>query len=84
MLREHRHICAFFCSPKDEYDTLLPFICDGLNSGHRAFHVLPSRYKEDHLQRLRSAGIDLDRAIKSRQLEVEVPDNTYLRKGGFD
>ncbi|QOG23441.1 GAF domain-containing protein [Bradyrhizobium sp. SEMIA] len=31
MLREHRHVCAFFCSADDEYNTLLPFVCDGLN-----------------------------------------------------
>jgi hypothetical protein len=28
--------------PTEEYDTLLPFICDGLNCGERAFHVLPA------------------------------------------
>ena len=28
-LRGYRHVCAFFSSPKEEYDTLLPFIRDG-------------------------------------------------------
>jgi hypothetical protein len=44
MLREHRHVCAFFNSPKQEYDTLLSFVCDGINCGQRAFHVLPSQH----------------------------------------
>lgn len=37
-------------SPNEEYDTLLPFICDGINCGQRAFHVVPSQHREDHLE----------------------------------
>jgi hypothetical protein len=84
MLGQHRHVCAFFNSPKDEYDTLLPFIRDGLSCGQRAFHVLPSQYRESHLQRLRDAGIDVARVQKSRQLEVALPEDTYLRGGRFN
>jgi MEDS: MEthanogen/methylotroph, DcmR Sensory domain len=84
MLGEHRHVCAFFNSAKEEYDTLLPFISEGLNSGQRAFHVLPSQHRANHLQRLRDAGIDVDRAQQSRQLELAVPEQTYLRGGRFD
>ena len=45
MLREHRHVCAFFSSAAEEYDALLPFICDGINCGQRAFHVLPAQHR---------------------------------------
>jgi hypothetical protein len=83
-LREHRHVCAFFNSPADEYDTLLPFICDGINCGQRAFHVLPAQHKEDHLGRLRDAGIDVDKAMASRQLEIALPEDTYLKTGRFN
>src|SRR5882762_8530785 len=84
MLREHRHVCAFFSSPKEEYDTLLPFICDGLNCGQRAFHVLPSQHREDHLQQLRKAGIDVEAAQRARQLEIALPEDTYLKGGRFN
>lgn len=84
MLREHRHVCAFFSSALEEYDTLLPFVCDGLNCGHRAYHVLPAQHKEDHLNWLRNAGIDVEKATKSRQLEVALPQDTYLKTGRFD
>jgi hypothetical protein len=83
-LREHRHVCAFFNSAQDEYDTLLPFICDGLNCGRRAFHVLPSQHRANHLQRLRDVGVEVERAQESRQLEVALPEETYLRGGRFD
>jgi hypothetical protein len=84
MLREHRHVCAFFSSAAEEYDTLLPFICDGINCGQRAYHVLPDQHREEHLKRLRNAGIDVDKAMKSRQLEVALPEDTYLRTGRFN
>lgn len=84
MLREDRHVCAFFNSAAEEYDTLLPFICDGMSSGHRAYHVLPDHHKEDYLQRLRHGGIDVEQAVKSRQLEIAVPEGTYLGTGRFN
>lgn len=84
MLGEHRHVCAFFSSAEDEYDTLLPFIRDGLNCGQRAFHVLPSQHRESHLQRLRDAGIDVAEVQRSHQLEVALPKDTYLRGGRFN
>jgi len=84
ILREHRHVCAFFCSSHDEYNTLMPFICDGLECGHRAFHVLPQRHVDDHVRRLRTAGIDVDAAQLSGQLEIALPQDTYSRNGRFD
>jgi len=80
----YRHVCAFFNSPEEEYDTLLPFVRDGLERGERAYHVLPSQYREEHLERLRSAGIDVAAAQRCRQLEVATPRETYLRGGRFN
>jgi len=84
ILREHRHVCGFFSSAVEEYDTMLPFICDGINCGQRAYHVLPVQHRADHFDLLRSAGIDVEKVMKSRQLEVVRPEDTYLRTGRFD
>jgi hypothetical protein len=65
MLRENRHVCAFFNSAVEEYGALLPFICDGINCGQRAFHVLPSQHREDHLNWLRDAGVDVEKTMKA-------------------
>jgi hypothetical protein len=83
-LGKYRHICAFFSSPQEEYDTLLPFVRDGLERGERAYHVLPSQYREEHLEQLRSVGIDVAGALGRRQLEVATPQETYLRDGRFN
>ena len=83
-LGDYRHVCAFFSSPQEEYDTLLPFVRDGLERGERAYHVLSSLYREEHLEQLRSAGIDVTAVLGRRQLELATPQETYLRGGSFN
>jgi hypothetical protein len=80
----YRHVCAFFSAPEEEYKTLLPFVCDGLTRGERAYHVLPAKYREEHLEQLRNSGVDVADAQRRRQLEIAVPEDTYLRGGRFD
>ena len=82
-LRNYRHVCAFFQSADEEYQCLLPFIRDGLDAGDRGVHVVPGE-RSDHVQRLRSAGIDVDAAQRSGQLELLRSEQTYLRAGRFD
>lgn len=83
-LSRYRHVCAFFSSAEDEYNTLLPFVLDGLKRGERAYHVLPPQYLEEHLGRLLSVGIDVARAQQRRQLELATPQETYLSGGRFN
>jgi hypothetical protein len=84
MLGEYRHVCAFFSSPQEEYATLLPFVRDGLERGERAYHILPSQSRTEHLEQLRSAGIDVAEAQRRRQLDVVSSEETYLRGGQFN
>ncbi len=83
-LAETRHVCAFFNSAEEEYRVLLPFIKDGFQCGHKAIHVLNPDQRQDHLQRLAEAGIDLAAAQQSGQLELRVNTDVYLRDGRFD
>jgi hypothetical protein len=59
VLGAKRHVCAFFHSPDEEYRVLLPFIKEGFDRGEKAFHIVDPKLRENHLQRLRSAGIDV-------------------------
>ena len=83
-LGRYCHACAFFNSPEEEYRTLLPFIIQGIAQGVRAFHIVDPALRDAHLDRLRGAGIDVDRALQKRQLEVRIPAETYLRGEGFN
>jgi hypothetical protein len=84
MLGGYQHVCAFFRSPHEQYDTLLPFVLDGLQRGERAYHVLRSQDRERHLEHLCSAGIDVTATQQRRQLEVATVEETYLRGGRFN
>jgi len=47
LLRQHRHVCAFFNSPDDEYRVTLPLIREGLSRGDTAYHLIgPERRGE--------------------------------------
>jgi hypothetical protein len=83
-LRANRHVCAFFSSAREEYETLLPFVRDGFERGERAYHVCHSHDRDEHLEQLRNAGVDVTEGQRSRQLEVVTAEETYLRGGHFD
>ena len=61
-LGEARHVCAFFNNDDEEYRVLLQFIKEGFESGDKAIHVINPNQHQDHLSRLRGAGIDLESA----------------------
>ena len=57
VLGTHRHVCAFFHSPDEEYRVLLPFIKEGFERGEKAFHIVDPTLREEHLRReLRQRG----------------------------
>lgn len=83
-LGAQRHICAFFHSADEEYRVVLPFIKDGFECGHKAFHVVDPKLRDEHRQRLASAGIDVPAAEQSGQFDLRNWTDVYLRDGRFD
>jgi hypothetical protein len=63
---------------------LLPFIKEGIERKEKAFHIVDPRQRENHLERLRNAGIETDVIQKTGQLEVKRWEDAYLREGHFD
>jgi hypothetical protein len=84
-LEDHRHICAFFNSQDEEYNLLLPFIKEGIERGEKAFHIVDPKLQQAHRQRLEGGGINTSDLEQSKQLEIQVWENSYLRNNGcFD
>jgi hypothetical protein len=81
---ENRHICAFFNGMDEHYRVLQPFIKDGFDEGDKVFHLIDPKRREDHLRRLGEAGIDVDEAMASGQLEVHPWEDGPLHGGRFD
>src|SRR5947209_10893535 len=83
-LGENRHICAFFNGMDEHYRVLRSFITDGFENGDREFHLVDPKRREDHLERLADAGIDVDEAMASGQLEVHPWEDGPLHGERFD
>jgi len=83
-LGAHRHICAFFNSPDEEHRVLRSFITDGLAGGDKGFHIVDPELRDEHLRRLAAAGIDVERAMASGQLEVRAWQEAHLRGDRFE
>jgi hypothetical protein len=81
ILSNRAHICAFFKSPEDAYQVLLPFVKEGLELGKKAVHTVDSRRREEHMQWLASAGIN---AHNDPQFELRGWTDTHLSGGQFD
>jgi hypothetical protein len=83
-LGQHRHICAFFNNVNEEHRVLRSFIKEGFERGDKAFHIVDPALQEDHLKRLAEAGIDVEQATGSGQLELRRWQDAYLRDNRFD
>ena len=83
-LGQHRHICAFFNSVDEEHRVLGSFIKEGFEQGDKAFHIVDPELQGEHLKRLAEAGIDVEQATGTGQLELRRWQDAYLRGGRFD
>jgi hypothetical protein len=83
-LDEGMHICTFFHTSAERYRVLMPFICEGMEQGDRALHIVNPSLRNEHAQRMVEAGIDAARAEVEGQLEIIGWDEAYLRGGSFD
>jgi hypothetical protein len=83
-LGHHRHICAFFNDLDEQHRVLRSFIKEGFEQGDKAFHIVDPELWEDHLRRLAEAGIDVDGALGTGQLELRHWRDAYLRDDRFD
>jgi hypothetical protein len=81
---DNRHICALFNSMDEHYRVLRSFITDGFDQGQRAFHLVDPERREDHVRRLADAGIGVEKAIESGQLEVHPWQDGPLHGDRFD
>jgi hypothetical protein len=79
-----RHACAFFSDRDEEYELLMPFIKEGIESGDRAFHIVDPALQQDHRDRLQRGGVATGNVEERGQLEVRNWNETYSRGGHFD
>jgi len=73
------HICAFFSSREQEYETLVPYFREGVDADEHILMVLDAHRLDDHRSRLQRAGIGA-----YAHLATASSEETYLAEGRFD
>jgi hypothetical protein len=81
---QHRHICAFFNSIDEQHRVLRPFMKDGFDQGDKVYHYVDPERREEQLAWLAEAGINVQEAMGTGQLEVRPWEDSTLRGGRFD
>jgi hypothetical protein len=74
------HICAFFTSRDEEYETLIPYLKDGVDAGEQVLNVLDEARLDDHRARLEAGGIPM----ADGRVLLSSSEDTYLAGGYFD
>jgi hypothetical protein len=74
------HICAFFTSRDQEYETLLPYCKEGFDAGEQILNVLDADRLTDHRARLANSGI----AVDDPRVAIASSEETYLASGHFE
>jgi hypothetical protein len=78
------HACAFFHTKEEEYQIVLPFLKDGLDTGDKNYQFVDKEHRVERLARLKESGIDIAAAEQSGLLEMLSWEDVYLRDGRFD
>jgi hypothetical protein len=78
------HACAFFHNREEEYRLLLPFVKEGLGRGEKAFQIVDPGHRQERLERQKKAGIDVDTATRTGQLEIRTWEEAQFPTGRFD
>jgi DNA-binding NarL/FixJ family response regulator len=79
-----RHIGAFFHSKDEQHRVLDPFFAEGLRQGDKEVHVIEPPSRDLHVSRLQDAGVDINQATESGQIELIPWEAMYLIDGHFD
>ncbi len=77
------HVCVFYSGSAGRDEVVLPFLAEGLRTGHKCLAVLDSTSPCEVLAKLYDRGVDADQAAQAGQIEVETPANAYFRSGTF-
>ena len=75
------HVCAFFDSREQKYETLIPFLQDAISAGDSVINIVDEGDKPAHVDTLQREGVPLARAMAKGTLRLFTSEQTYLQPG---
>jgi hypothetical protein len=76
------HVCAFFNSRDEEYETLNPFFKEAVDNGEKNMHIINPALMADHRARLTASGINAAHCEACGQLALVSWGDAYLDEEG--
>lgn len=77
------HICGFFDSREQQYEVIIPYILEGLETNDKVINILEGNRHSEHCRCLTENGISIAEKLSSGQLEVMASENSYIKDGEF-
>lgn len=77
------HICGFFDSREQQYEVIIPYILEGLETNDKVINILEGSRHGEHCRCLADNGISITEKLLSGQLEVLASENTYIKGNKF-
>ncbi len=78
------HACLFYSNEEEYWDAVTAFISEGLVKGDLVLFIADTPVQEELIARLSHDAVRVIDGLKSGQLMLRTPEETYLRHGDFD
>jgi len=78
------HVVFFYERPEDKYDSLFTYLVSGIEKGYAGIYVASEEKPEIVKLRMKEYGVDVERLVKDRALQVLSYENWYTREGEVD
>lgn len=82
-LHQGSHVCSIYQNKQQQFRMVFEFLMEGLNLYEKVVYVADDNSPEEVISEFKKAGHDIDRFLKSKQLEVLTKKETYLKDGEF-
>jgi signal transduction histidine kinase len=77
------HLALIYESREEQFAAAIPFMRQGLDRGERCLYIADENSREEVLDAMHEAGVDVDGALESGALTLHTKQDTYCRNGGF-
>lgn len=78
------HLCCIYSNKEEQLATIIPYIAIGLEKQEKLVYIVDERSKEEIIQALEEAGIEIKNSIRSGQFLLLTKEDAYLKDGYFD
>ncbi|PSQ45391.1 histidine kinase [Halobacteriales archaeon SW_6_65_15] len=78
------HLALIYESREEQFAAAIPFMRQGLERGERCMYIADENSREEVLDAMREADVDVDSAVESGALTLHTKQDTYCRNGAFD